>query len=342
MTGTTAGSSKGSSSSETKVTVGIPTYNRSRLLCDSISSVLAQSYPDFHLLISDNASEDDTAERVAAFGDERIHYSRSERNVGMVGNFNRVIESASSDFLVILPDDDVLAPDYLRSVIDVIEGHPSVGVVHSAFDVIDADGRTIEHGRALVQGDSIAVESGNRFIERSMRATWTVCWSSALFRTTAIRKAGGLRPENEPIPDFPLMMRIALDWDFAHVPRPLASIRVHADALSAEVGLFTGSGYTASDSYATTIYDQRVGFLQEAQLPADRISRYRALAKDSFRRDRVRRLANEAGVDPDWSRTTGALLGLARDEPRILQIAETWKLVVAQLGGRRAKRMLGK
>lgn len=327
----------------TKVTVGIPTYNRSRLLCESIASVLDQSYPDFQLLISDNASDDDTAERVAAFGDERIRYTRSEQNVGMVGNFNRVIELADTDYLVILPDDDLLAPDYLAAVIDVIDRHPNVGVVHTAFDVIDASGATIEHGRDLVPSPSlITIETGEQFIARSMQATWTVCWSSALFRKPALIAAGGLRPENAPIPDFPLMMRIAVAWDFAHIGRPLAAIRVHAEALSAEVGLFTGSGYTASDSYATTIYDQRIGFLDGAQIPAARKSAYRERAEESFRRDRVRRLANEAGSEPDWSRTNRDLVELVRAEPRILLVADTWKLIVAQLGGRRAKQLLRK
>ncbi len=326
----------------TKVTVGIPTYNRSRLLCESITSVLDQSYRDFELLISDNASDDDTAERVAAFGDERIRYTRSPSNVGMVGNFNRVIELADTDYLVILPDDDLLAPDYLAAVIEVIEQHSNVGVVHTAFDVIDASGATIEHGRHLVPGPGVTIEPGERFTERSMRTTWTVCWSSALFRKSALIAAGGLRPENEPIPDFPLMMRIALHSDFAHVARPLAAIRVHAEALSAEVGLFTGSGYTASASYATTIYEQRIGFLAEAQLSDERRMRYRSIAEDSFRRDTVRQLANEAGAEPNWTRTSRALLGLAAAEPRILSIADTWKLVAAQLGGRGAKRLLGK
>src|SRR5215831_17377998 len=88
------------------VTVGIPTYNRAEWLRESIASVLAQSYANFQLLISDNASDDTTEEVVASFDDSRIDYVRSVTNVGLVNNFNRLVEFAKGEFLIILPDDD--------------------------------------------------------------------------------------------------------------------------------------------------------------------------------------------------------------------------------------------
>ena len=96
-----------------KLTVGIPTYNRSGLLREAIESVLAQTFTDFRLIVSDNASDDDTAEVVRSFGDERIEYARSEHNIGAIGNFNRLIELADTEFLMLLPDDDFLYPDHL-------------------------------------------------------------------------------------------------------------------------------------------------------------------------------------------------------------------------------------
>ena len=70
-----------------KLTVGIPTYNRSGLLREAIESVLAQTFTDFRLIVSDNASDDDTPEVVRSFDDERIDYLRTERNIGPIGNF---------------------------------------------------------------------------------------------------------------------------------------------------------------------------------------------------------------------------------------------------------------
>ena len=70
--------------SATKLTVGIPTFNRAAWLRESIESVLAQTFTSFRLIVSDNASDDDTPEVVRSFGDERIDYVRSERNVGAI------------------------------------------------------------------------------------------------------------------------------------------------------------------------------------------------------------------------------------------------------------------
>ena len=127
-----------------KLTVGIPTFNRAGWLRESIESVLAQTFTDFRLIVSDNASDDDTPEVVRSFDDDRIHYVRSERNVGSIGNLNRLIALAETEFLVLLPDDDVLYPGHLAAAVDVLERFETVGLVHSAFDLIDAQSRVIQ------------------------------------------------------------------------------------------------------------------------------------------------------------------------------------------------------
>src|SRR4051794_29936209 len=112
-----------------RVTVGIPTFNRSGMLRGAIESVLAQTYPDFRVLVSDNASDDDTPDVVRSFGDDRIHYVRAEQNIGAAGNFRRVLELADTEFLVILPDDDVLYPGHLRAAVEVLDRFENVGLV---------------------------------------------------------------------------------------------------------------------------------------------------------------------------------------------------------------------
>ncbi len=156
------------------VTVGIPTFNRASWLRQAIASVLSQSHRDFRLLICDNASEDATPETVASFADSRIDYVRSNENIGMIANLNGVIELAETEFLVLLPDDDLLYPDHLRCTVEVLERYPGVGVAHTAFDVIDESSRVREHARTLVTVEgSVSVESGDEYLERSMRAPWT-------------------------------------------------------------------------------------------------------------------------------------------------------------------------
>jgi glycosyltransferase involved in cell wall biosynthesis len=323
-----------------KVTIGIPTYNRASLLRESIRSALTQSYEDFRLLVCDNASEDDTQKVVRSFDDSRIEYVRSDRNVGMIRNFNRVIDLADADAVVLLSDDDVLYPEYLASVVPVLSSHSSVGVVHTALDLIDEESRVIEPAMTLLDPEGpVTVESGARYLERSMQSLWTVCWSSALFRADALKKAGGLRANEEPSADVPLLMRIALAWDFAMISKPLVGVRIHPDAETARVSGWIGTGYDLSN-FAEILLERRMRFLAESGLSERKTRSYRSAAERAYRREAVKRIADRGGGDMSWSATNHALLRLLRREPKVVGVPTTWRLVAAQLGARQARRVM--
>src|SRR5512141_366889 len=110
------------------VTVGIPTYNRSELLIRAIASVLGQSYRHFTLVVSDNASDDDTASVVASFRDPRLVYRPLDHNIGRAANTNRLIELAETEFVVLLGDDDELHPDHLSMTVPALKRRATVGV----------------------------------------------------------------------------------------------------------------------------------------------------------------------------------------------------------------------
>jgi glycosyltransferase involved in cell wall biosynthesis len=140
-----------------RVTVGIPTYNRAEMLRGAIESVLAQTFTDFRLLVSDNASEDDTPDVVRSYDDDRIEYVRAEHNVGPAGNFHRLLELADTEYLVLLPDDDLLYPDHLKASIELLDRYKNLGLAHTAFDLIDEDSRVTQRmsplaGRAPAPG----------------------------------------------------------------------------------------------------------------------------------------------------------------------------------------------
>ena len=193
---------------------------------------------------------------------------------------------------------------------------------------------------------SLTIESRDGYLERSMKASsWTVCWASALFRTSAIAKAGGLRAEEFPSADVSFLMRIALDWSLACIARSLVACRVHVDAATiAALGSFVGPDRDLDavhfDKLPKNLFERRIQFLEEARLPNRQADRYRALARTTFRRESVRSLAGRAGLGAPWKTTSAALLGLIRSDPRTLLVPATWKLVIAQLGARRAKRVL--
>jgi glycosyltransferase involved in cell wall biosynthesis len=320
------------------VTIGIPTRNRSEWLRVSIASVLEQRYENFELLVSDNASDDDTADVVSSFQDPRIVYLPLDHDIGRHANVSRLIELSSTEFFVLLGDDDELLPDHLSSTVEALRRWPSVGVAHTGCAVVDTLGNTLNpHVRLMKSRDQVTFESGSQFRERSMTSGWTVCLSSATFRKEALVRAGGLRPEDGVIDDLPLLMRISTDWDFAYVNRPLALMRVHPDASSSSLGFFTPRGFRSSHDLPNMLYERRRQFLDETDIPEIELLRLRRLAEKEYRRDRVRHLSMRANTGDGLVETTKALGLEIRKDRRIALEPATWRFALGQLGARRLR-----
>ncbi|MGH7626187.1 MAG: glycosyltransferase family 2 protein, partial [Gemmatimonadaceae bacterium] len=98
------------------VTIGLPVYNSERFLEQSLQSLLAQTWSDFVLIISDNASTDGTAELCTRYAqaDARIRYYRNETNIGNPRNFNRVFALTATPYLKWSTSDDYWAPTFLE------------------------------------------------------------------------------------------------------------------------------------------------------------------------------------------------------------------------------------
>jgi len=124
------------------LTIGLPVYNGANFMGCAIESILAQTYEDFALIISDNASTDGTEEICRAYAqkDGRIRYVRSETNVGAVCNYNRLFKASDSEYFKWAAHDDVLAPEYLERCVEVLESRPSVVVCHTETIYIDENG----------------------------------------------------------------------------------------------------------------------------------------------------------------------------------------------------------
>lgn len=126
------------------VSVGIPTYNRVRLLQRAIDSVRQQDHPHLELVIADNASTDatETVCREVVTRDPRIRYIRHRVNRGPTMNFNTVLAEARGDFFMWLSDDDWLDSNYLSECLKAMTVQPEASMVaglcrfydeHSAF-----------------------------------------------------------------------------------------------------------------------------------------------------------------------------------------------------------------
>jgi glycosyltransferase involved in cell wall biosynthesis len=124
------------SSSTPLFTIAIPTYNRADLMESCVTSALAQTYHDIEVLVSDNASTDDTVSRLKAFGDERLRVLTSDENIGATGNFNKCVREARGEYLVLAADDNTFEPHFVEKCAKLLKTEPNLPIVLSAYDVL--------------------------------------------------------------------------------------------------------------------------------------------------------------------------------------------------------------
>jgi len=113
------------------VSIGIPTYNRERLVGRAIESALRQDYPNIEIVISDNASTDSTPAICGRYAQEQpnVRYIQQSRNLGATANFNAVLRQSSGQFFMWLGDDDWLDPNYVRLALARLEMDTAVALV---------------------------------------------------------------------------------------------------------------------------------------------------------------------------------------------------------------------
>jgi glycosyltransferase involved in cell wall biosynthesis len=320
-----------------RVTVFIPTYNRARFLPSAIESVLAQTYTDFRLEISDNASTDETPEVVASYDDPRIVSTRQPENIGMLANHARAFARvAETEYALVLSDDDAVHPELLASAIALLDAHPRVGTVHTSFDLIGEENEILQEHVNWTNGltDDV-IESSPRFIEESMRWSCRICASTAVMRTAAF-PPDRMRQDDFPAIDLGLWLRMAAGgWEFAFVAETLGDYRIHGGSHSAAFGDPTGPGYMQRQEIVSQLKGVKLRFVDEH---ADRLEdpeRLRHLAEGARRRELVLMARNLTLPERRAVPTFRALAGAARSDPGVLLETSAWKLAAASLLGRR-------
>jgi glycosyltransferase involved in cell wall biosynthesis len=129
------------------VSIGLPIYNGENYLEKALKAILAQTYSDFELIISDNASTDRTQEICLAYAakDRRIHYYRNKNNFGAAKNFNRVFKISSGKYFKWAAHDDLLAPDYLLKCVEVLDHNSSVVLCFPHVKIINSQDQEINN-----------------------------------------------------------------------------------------------------------------------------------------------------------------------------------------------------
>jgi len=122
-----------------RLSIGLPVYNGENYLAMSLEALLGQSYAEFELIISDNASTDATEQicRQYAASDPRIRYIRQARNLGAAVNHNFVFRESRGELFKWASHDDLYGRDLLARCVDALDEHPNVVLSHTSLAIID-------------------------------------------------------------------------------------------------------------------------------------------------------------------------------------------------------------
>ena len=111
-----------------RLSIGLPVFNGADYLEEALRSILAQTFTDFELVISDNASTDGTEDicRAYAMKDRRVKYHRNPKNIGATQNWYRVFDLSCGEYFASAAHDDLYAADYMEKCISVLDRDPSI------------------------------------------------------------------------------------------------------------------------------------------------------------------------------------------------------------------------
>jgi glycosyltransferase involved in cell wall biosynthesis len=209
------------------VSIGLPVYNGEKYLENALDSILAQTFNNFELIISDNASKDNTEEicRKYTLKDERIRYHRNPQNIGGFNNHNLTFSLANGDYFHFAAYDDIWAPDLLSKCVEALDKHPEVILSYTKTVQIDANGQFI---RVISQQKGTSTAPYKRFqdltgFDHDCEPIYGLIRSDIL--NDIDRKTGILLSYTDS--DRTLLCQLSLYGPFFQIPEPLFYRRIH-------------------------------------------------------------------------------------------------------------------
>jgi glycosyltransferase involved in cell wall biosynthesis len=201
-----------------KLTIGMPVYNGQDHVPESLNSILTQSLSDFELIISDNASTDQTPQICEQFAamDSRIRIYRNAENVGASENYNKVFRLAKSGYFKWASCNDICGPTFLEQCIRALDGDDSLVVAFTGVGIFQKDpgaANVYEEDMTLLMEDPI--ERFKLFWSR-VRLNNVM---NGVIRSSALAKTPLIKPYFAS--DTSLMAELALHGKFLQLPEQL-------------------------------------------------------------------------------------------------------------------------
>jgi glycosyltransferase involved in cell wall biosynthesis len=195
------------------LTVGLAVHNGERFLAESLESLLGQSFEDYELVISDNASTDGTADICRRYeaADDRIRYVRQPANIGSIPNHRFLIDEARGEFFKWASHDDLYGRDLLTRCVEVLDARQEVVLSH-------VDQALIDHRGGIIERYDYTMATGSPSAPERLRS---YLWGKGgddeygVFRTAALRLVRRYGAYHHP--GRPFLAELLLRGPFHHV-----------------------------------------------------------------------------------------------------------------------------
>jgi glycosyltransferase involved in cell wall biosynthesis len=210
---------------EPQVTVIVPCYNYGRYVGQALDSVLNQSFRCLEVIAVDDASTDDSADVLRTYEhDPRVTVVCHETNRGHISTFNEAIELSRGELITLLSADDYcLKPTAIERIVSVFTQHPRVGMVYSAYAVVEEDGTTT-YMRA---GDHDRTRSGPDEFRDLMWGNY-ILHSGSFLRRTVQEELGPYDSRLTQAGDWDMWLRaMAAGYEAGYLAEPLWAYRLH-------------------------------------------------------------------------------------------------------------------
>jgi len=213
------------------ISICIPVYNGEKYIEETLNSIINQTYQNIEIIVSDNASTDNTYSIVKQFMDKdsRVKYYRNETNLGYSGNLNKLIDLANSEYIAIYHADDIYANNIIEKEVDFLNENSELAGCFTLGKMIDSSGTPIKNKFIYNETNLIddLIIDLSFFIKRMYESGNVFICPTSMIKKRVYQELNGYSMDVKFIEDQDMWTRILEKYKLGIVAKELISYRVH-------------------------------------------------------------------------------------------------------------------
>lgn len=225
----------------------LPVRNGGNYVKECVNSILSQTYTGFNLIVLDNASTDGTLEWISSVKDDRIIIYPSGESLSIEKNWARIVGVDKNEFITLIGHDDILDPDYLSEMDNLINRYPDAGLYQAHFRYIDSKGNTIRSCRLMKEK-----QEPGEVLSNFLSVKTDVMGTGFMMRGKDYDRIGGIPPYPSLLfADFELWINLTKQSYLAVAAKECFAFRIHQSTTT-----------SSSDAVMLKAFEQFVTFLE--------------------------------------------------------------------------------